>query len=294
MPSFPNFDGILTGHPGLRHEASESELRAFEELYSVQLPPILREFYRYTNGLDLERIGSEIRALTNSILKHGHLCISGTANYDLWVRLEGPLQDYVWLQDLYSGSPILYAFRNLATGLSAYQKSNGLDWDEVSWELDTQEYLPQETEYAEQTFCKWLQPDDDWEYLLGRLSHQRTADLQVALQFATESQLQARLYLKFDPTVRGEFASRLGRFASVWAQEFLSNWQEEITNNEDIRTFSEQCAAALQAAGIPAHAKWKRVFLEGHAKRLDIQAVFHRRHELGFFDELTHRIQALL
>ena len=185
MPSHSNFAEILAGHPGLRPGVSEAELEAFEERHGITLPPVLREFYHYTDGMDIEDDESGIYALATPLLKHGCLYLLGTGDYDLWVRLEEPLQDYVWLQDLYSSDPIRYAFRNLATCLSAYRKSNGTgwpDWDEIPWELTTTEPTLEEAAHAEQLFTQWLQPNDDWEYLLGRLPYQRTADLHVALQ----------------------------------------------------------------------------------------------------------------
>ena len=192
----------------------------------------------------------------------------------------------------------IYAFRNLATCLSAYRKSNGTGWpdgDEIPWELTTTEPTLEEAAHAEQLFTQWLQPNDDWEYLLGRLPYQRTADLHVALQFATESKLKEQLYLKFDPMIRGEFASQLSRLPCAWAREFLTTWRAELTDyEEELSAFSEHCAAALRTAGIPAHGKWKKVFLEGRAEPLDTQAVFPRRHEPRFRDELITRVQALV
>lgn len=294
----PNFAEILAGHPGLRPGVSEAELQAFEQRHDFMLPPVLREFYLYTNGLDFFVDGAlswELERLFNA--PNGSWLELWCADEILRVQLIGPLQDYVWLTDCYNRTLNRYIFRNMATFLAALPQGGEVDWDSLPKELDAQGNLPHETAYAKQLFTQWLQPDDDWQYLLGNLPYQRTTDLCVALQFATESQLKEQLHLKFDadPTVRGEFANRLSRLSTPWAQEFLATWRLELTDyEEELRAFSEQCAAVLLAAGIPAHAKWKKVFLEGRAEPLDIQAVFPRRHELGFFDELIKHSQETL
>jgi SMI1 / KNR4 family (SUKH-1) len=291
--------------------ATAAELDAFEVRTGLSLPPQLRAFYGYTNGLTIDdgglRYGSVRPAAWMKILPLTEVIpyVEGMRQYDIpqvWgyfpltdcndsnpycVCCNGPLRNRV--VHVFHDDVAELNFWNLGRFLDAVAAavvSKGEDHPEL--DRLPGDYTSDREDRTEDEVRTGLE--------LLRLADGLTdVELHDALRFAidllseAEVDVVARLLETGDEYTAREAAARLRTMKSPRAADALRQYRRETAR------FVADCVAALGAAGLDVtEVRQDTACLKPGPVWLNLPVWFHRRREPGIYDAVVRRAKELL